>query len=38
MMRPVTRIHPVLLICLLIGLVFLVVWLAATLLPGPLYY
>jgi len=33
-----TQIQPVLLILLLVGAVFLVVWLAATLLPGPLYY
>jgi len=33
-----TRIHPVFLVLLLVGAVFLVVWLAATLLPGPLYY
>jgi hypothetical protein len=33
-----TRIHPVLLVLLLVEAVFLVVWLAATLLPGTLYY
>jgi hypothetical protein len=38
MIAAVTRIHPVLLICLLIGAVFLVVWLFATLLPGPITY
>jgi hypothetical protein len=34
----VTRIHPVFLICLVIGAVFFLVWLAVTLFPGPMHY